>query len=64
MHLPKPLRCSEIGRDDLLTALIEKKLDPEKEDDVLRHLRVCPHCIYQVAKIIDAHDLASKPDQK
>ena len=53
MALPKPLRCSEVGRESLLMALIARLLDPAVEDQVLEHLRQCPHCLSMMAKVID-----------
>ena len=60
MKLPKPLTCSEVGRDDILSALINRKLAPETEDSVLAHLRRCPHCLSVMASVLDDAELQGK----
>jgi hypothetical protein len=51
MKLPKPLKCSEAGRDEILRDLIECRLDESTEDMVLAHLRNCPYCLSILARV-------------
>ncbi len=52
MDLPKPLKCSEVGKPDVLEALIAHKLSPEDEDRVLAHLKTCPDCLSIMAVVL------------
>ena len=52
MVLPKPLKCSEAGRRDVLLALLQHDLTDEDEDRLLEHLRKCPHCLSSMATVL------------
>jgi len=52
MDFPKPLKCSEVGRHDVLEALIAHRLPPDMEDRVLAHLKNCPDCLSIMAVVL------------
>ncbi len=52
MSLPKPLKCSDVGHRDVLMSLIRHELSSEREDQILSHLRSCPHCLSKLAELI------------
>lgn len=52
MDLPKPLNCSEAEMGDLFKALISHQLDSSTEDALLLHLRRCPMCLSNLARVM------------
>jgi hypothetical protein len=52
MKLPRPITCSEVGRREVLKALISHELNEEDENRLLEHLRDCPNCLSEMAAVI------------
>lgn len=52
MKLPRPITCSEVGRREVLRALISHELSEEDENLVLEHLKNCPRCLSEMAVVI------------
>ena len=52
MQLSLPFKCSEVGRREVLEALIKHELCEEDENRVLEHLRICPKCLSEMASVI------------
>ena len=52
MKLPRPLTCSEVGRREVLRALLSHELAEDDENLVLEHLRNCPRCLSDMATVI------------
>ena len=52
MKLPRQVTCSEVGRREVLKALIMHELSEDDENRVLDHLRNCPKCLSEMAVII------------
>ncbi len=52
MISPKPLKCSEVGRRDVLKDLILHKLPRSRENLILEHLKSCPECLSLMAIVL------------
>ena len=53
MKLPKPLKCSDVSKGEILKALVSHELDGDTENRLLEHLKNCPVCLTAMASIVN-----------
>ncbi|HEX9746020.1 MAG TPA: zf-HC2 domain-containing protein [bacterium] len=52
MKSPEIEKCTKIGSNKKLSALLMHQLNQVEEDEVLNHLRTCPKCLSNIALIL------------
>jgi len=60
MKFPKPIRCTDVGNREVLSALLMHELEVDDEDVVLAHLRKCPACLSMAAIVIEKEKIAER----